>query len=109
MHGRNPDKRTTEAIESIARSAQRIAVSAEAIAKSEREKTGFLSRFLAFCKGTDGSTQEKVRKFGDGGGIGGTAKPKIPLGPNPAGGLALPGDRPCINVTPLDQKTKRKG
>ena len=106
-------RRDTEAIESMARSAKQIASSMETITACERERVSWLRQFLEdlFARTDERHCRTTTRRWGDGG-MKGIAEPLPPVLPRGPGGLpALPdsAERPCINVTPPKaEKTRRK-
>ena len=93
----------------MARSSVRAAAAMERIASVEREKVSFL-RWLASLFSGSGAPGKgaPARRYGDGGGMGDHVLPRGGGSPSPGGNFALPGQRPCINVTPDRQPTKRK-
>lgn len=97
-------------MESIAQSSQQIARSFETIAAAERDRLNWLRTLFGQKRDSSDQSNSAGRRYrgGDGGHLI-DAKPLPQTPPRGPGGVAaLPGDRPCINVTP-EKVPERKG
>ena len=109
MLGISFSRRQAEALESIARSSERIAGSMEVVAEANREETRFWRSFFGlFSRGQDSSEANTRSHRGGGGGLSDHSRNIPPLPPKgPSGVAMLPGERPCINVTPAKVPQKK--
>ena len=108
MLGISFSRRQSEALDKIARSSERIAGSMEVMAEAGREETRFWRTFFAWISSADRvKPSESSHRGGDGGLRDGTRNiPPLPPS-GPSGIAALPGERPCINVTPAKAPQKK--
>ena len=109
MLGISFSRRQAEALESIARSSERIAGSMEVVAEANREETRFWRNFFGLFSRGQGNSQSNTRSHrGGGGGLSDHSSNVPPLPPQgPSGVAMLPGERPCINVTPAKAPQKK--
>ena len=100
-------KKEVEAMGSIADSARDIARSMDIIAEADRERLAFW-RALFGNRGASAARSTDTYHRGGVGGLSDHCSNVPPLPPQgPSGAAMLPGERPCINVTPAKAPQKK--